>query len=99
VTTVVLASIYLLALSVFLGLDIISKVPPTLYGVVLAGLGTLSAVSLAGALHLAVRSGAATPDPLSLVAIALAGASAGGGLMAMGRLLRAFGSNAQRKTS
>ena len=51
-TGAVLGAIYLLALAVFLGLDIISKVPPTLYALVLAGLGMLSAVSLVGAFHL-----------------------------------------------
>jgi len=86
-SAVLLASIYCLALTLFLGLDIISRVPPTLYSLTLAGLGALSAVSVVGSLHVVGRPGT---DGLAVIAAGLAGISAGAGWVAVGRLLEAM---------
>ena len=90
-TAAVLVAIYLVALSCFLGLDIISKVPPTLYAVVLAGLGALAAVSLVGGFHLlATGSARGHAELLGRVALCLAAGAAVGGVVAIGRMLTAF---------
>jgi NAD(P) transhydrogenase subunit alpha len=92
VTAVLLITVYLIALTTFLGLDIVSRVPPTLYALVLAGLGALTAVSVVGAFHVGALPGG---DPLAAGTAALAGMSAGGGLVVVGRLLRASGRKAK----
>jgi NAD(P) transhydrogenase subunit alpha len=91
-TSVLLVSLYFLALTAFLGLDILSKVPASMYALVLAALGTLSAVVMVGALYLPARS---TMSPslgcsLGYVAAGLGALAAGAGLASIGRLLRAF---------
>ncbi len=90
-TGVLLVAIYVLALGWFLGLDILGKIPPTLYAMILAGLGVLAAVGMVGALYLlGDEIPSRTEGGLPGVALVLAGAAAGGGLVALGRLLGAF---------
>ena len=88
-TAVLLVSLYFVALSAFLGLDIISKVPVTMYPLVLAALGALAAVGVVGALPLIARGG--TPaSGFGLAALGCGAAAAGAGLAALGRLVRPF---------
>lgn len=88
-SAVVLVSLYFVALSAFLGLDILGKVPATLYPLVVAALGTVSAVGLVGALAVAVRSTSRTGDALAIAAGACGALAAGAGLASLGRLARA----------
>lgn len=88
-TAALLVGVYLVALSFFLGLDIVGKVPPTLYAIVLAGLGALCGVTVVGGLHLAARA-TGTPSTLGLAAAGLAGAAVVGGLFTVGRLAQTF---------
>jgi hypothetical protein len=90
-TAVLLVSLYFLAVTTFLGLDILSKVPATLYALVLAALGTLSAVAVVGALYVTVRAGTSpAANGLGLAAAGLGAAAAGAGLTSLGRLVKAF---------
>ncbi len=82
-TGALLVSIYLIVLAGFLGLDMLAKVPQTLYGVVLAAIGTLSAVALVAALYIEWNG-------LAGAAVALASAGAVGGLVGLGQFLRVF---------
>jgi hypothetical protein len=89
-TTVLLVSLYFMALTAFLGLDILSKVPATMYALALAALGTLSAVAVVGALYVTVRATSSTESGLGLAAAGVGAVAAGAGLTSIGRLLRAF---------
>ena len=89
-TGVLLVSLYFIALTAFLGLDILSKVPATMYALAVAALGTVSAVAIVAALYVPVRDPAPGSEQLSLVAAGLAAVVAGAGLASLGRLLRAF---------
>ncbi|HXU80863.1 MAG TPA: proton-translocating transhydrogenase family protein [Polyangia bacterium] len=89
-TAVLLVSLYFVALTAFLGLDILSKVPATMYALALAALGTLSAVGVVGALYVTVRATSSTGSSLGIAAAGLGAAAAGAGLASIGRLLRAF---------
>jgi proton-translocating NAD(P)+ transhydrogenase subunit alpha len=89
-TSVLLVSLYFIALTAFLGLDILSKVPATMYALVLAALGTLSAVAIVGALYVTARAASSTSSTLGIAAAGCAAAAAGAGLTSLGRLLRAF---------
>jgi hypothetical protein len=89
VTGVLLVSIYIVGLTLFLGLDIIAKVPPTLYALVLAGLGAVAAVSLVGGQKL----GASAEDTTRwfVMGAAFLGAfAAAAGAGCVTRFLRAF---------
>jgi NAD(P) transhydrogenase subunit alpha len=91
-TAVLLVSLYFIALTAFLGLDILGKVPATLYGLVLAALGTLSAVVMVGALYLPARAttSASLGCSLGYAAAGVGAIAAGAGLATLGRLLRGF---------
>lgn len=89
-TAVLVVSFYFLALTVFLGLDILSKVPATMYALVLAALGTLSGVAMVGAVHVTIRGATDTSSHLGLLSAGLGAVAIGAGLSSMGRLLRAF---------
>jgi NAD(P) transhydrogenase subunit alpha len=89
-TAVLLVSLYFLALTAFLGLDILSKVPATMYALVLAALGALSAVAVVGALYVIVQATSSTGSALGLASAGLGAVAAGAGLASIGRLVRAF---------
>lgn len=89
-TAVLIVSLYFLALTIFLGLDIIAKVPATLYPLVVAALGVLSAVGIVGAVRATVQEVSPASGTLGLVSAGLAAAAVGAGLASMSRLLRAF---------
>lgn len=89
-TGVLLVSLYFIALTAFLGLDILSKVPATMYALVLAALGTLSAVGVVGALYVTVRAASSTGSTLALASVGLSATAAGAGLASIGRLVRAY---------
>ena len=89
-TAGLLLSVYLAALAAFLGLDILSKVPATMYALVLAALGAVCAVALVGSFHLDAQATSENSASLATAAAVLGGAAAGGGLVAARRLARAF---------
>jgi uncharacterized membrane protein len=89
-SAVLLVSLYFIALTAFLGLDILSKVPATMYALAVAALGTVSALALVGALYVTVRAASSTERGLGLAAAGLGACAAGAGLTSMGRLLKAF---------
>lgn len=88
-TSGLLISLYLFTLSAFLGLDVIRKVPPTLYGALAAGMGAGSAVVLVLALPAASARGVASP--LGAVAVMVATAGVTGGLVRLWRFLQRRG--------
>jgi NAD(P) transhydrogenase subunit alpha len=89
-TGAVLAAIYIIALAFFLGLDIINKVPATLYALVLAGLGALAAVSIVGALALLTPGALGAPAIAARLGLGAAAAAGVGGTLALGRMMAAF---------
>jgi hypothetical protein len=89
-TGVLLVSLYFIALTAFLGLDILSKVPATMYALVLAALGALTAVGLVGAIYLVARASSPGNGYVGLAAAGLAAIAAGAGITSIGRLARAF---------
>jgi len=95
-TSGLLISLYLFTLAAFLGLDVVRKVPPTLYGALAAGMGAAAAIVLVLTLF-AAGALAAGPLPVgtvgSLVTVAVIAATAGvtGGLVRLWRLLQKRG--------
>ena len=87
-TAALLVAVYLAVLAGFLGLDIITRVPPTLYAAVLAGLGALAGVGVVAAMQAGARSADGPAHILAVIAAALAGGAVGGGLAAVGRVVQ-----------
>jgi NAD(P) transhydrogenase subunit alpha len=83
------ASLTVFVLAVFIGFEIINKVPPLLHTPLMSGSNAISGITVVGAM-LAV----ATPDPLStalgLVAIVFATINVVGGFLVTHRMLGMF---------
>lgn len=87
-TGALLIAVYLIALAGFLGLDIVARVPATLWGPTLAALGALAGVTLVGAVELlGTPAGGGT---LGWLAVGLGAAATSGGAVASWRLLSAY---------
>ena len=93
-TPVLLLSLYFIALTAFLGVDIIAKVPVTMYASVIAVLGAVGGVVVVGAIYLrAGTAGVDLPDArewLGTAGVFAGAAAAGAAVAAMGRLLPSF---------
>jgi NAD(P) transhydrogenase subunit alpha len=89
-----IASITVLVLAIFLGFELISKVPPTLHTPLMSGANAISGITIVGALLAAntqLESGSATSAGLlAFLALTLATINCVGGFMVTGRMLHMF---------
>ena len=83
-----LVALYLFTLALFLGLDVIRKVPPTLYCALAIGMGAVAALAIAVALPAAGATSTVATAILSVSAVAIATAGVVGGLVRTKRALR-----------
>src|SRR5688572_3939914 len=86
-TGALLIAVYILALAIFVGLELINKVPPTLHTPVLSGTTAASGIALIGALHAAKGSHSTLAAVLGAAAVACAAFTLVGGFSVTGRLL------------
>ena len=81
---------FILMLSIFLGIELISKVPATLHTPLMSGANAISGITVVGAL-LATGSGYGTVSGiLGAIAVALAMINVVGGYMVTDRMLAMF---------
>ena len=85
-----LVSLTIFTLAVFVGYEVITKVPPTLHTPLMSGSNAISGIVIVGALLLAGREGGTTGTVLGIVAVALATVNVVGGFMVTDRMLRMF---------
>jgi NAD(P) transhydrogenase subunit alpha len=89
-----MASITVLVLAIFLGFELISKVPPTLHTPLMSGANAISGITIVGALFAAnarLSDGDhLTATILGFFALVLATINCVGGFMVTGRMLRMF---------
>ena len=86
---VMLLTIFVLA--VFVGFEIITKVPPTLHTPLMSGSNAISGITIIGALALGGSSdGGALAQILASVAVALATINVVGGFLVTDRMLKMF---------
>ena len=83
-----LVALYLFTLAVFLGLDVIRKVPPTLHGTLAIGMGAVAALVVAVALPAASASTSRMTQLCSYVAVVVATAGVVAGLLRAHRSVR-----------
>ena len=85
-----ITAITIFSLAIFVGFEIITKVPPTLHTPLMSGSNAISGITLVGAI-LAVRAGAGwIGGLLGFVAIVFAMVNVVGGFMVTHRMLAMF---------
>lgn len=86
-----LIGLYLFVLAMFVGLEIINKVPPTLHTPLMSGANAVSGITIVGAL-VASHGGAVTvSNILGCIAIVFAMINVVGGFLVTDRMLKMFG--------
>ncbi len=85
---VALLTIFVLA--IFVGFEIITKVPPTLHTPLMSGSNAISGITLVGALVAAGRGDGSISTILGFIAVALATMNAVGGFLVSHRMLAMF---------
>ena len=90
-TGALLVGLYVFVLAMFVGFEIITKIPPTLHTPLMSGANAVSGITLVGAI-IAARSGETTVSSLlGLAAIIFATINVVGGFMVTDRMLKMFG--------
>jgi len=93
-----LIALTLFVLAVFLGMELISKVPATLHTPLMSGSNAVSGITLIGALVSAGTDHSTLTTLLGFVAVVLATINVVGGFLVTGRMLAMF-SSGRRKGS
>ena len=91
-----LIGIYVFVLAMFVGFEIITKIPPTLHTPLMSGANAVSGVTVVGALVAAKTGDTATSSLLGLFAIITATINVVGGFMVTDRMLGMFGKKKKR---
>lgn len=90
-----IASLTIFALSIFVGFEVITKVPPTLHTPLMSGSNAISGIALVGAVLVAGGSDSVFAALLGMLAVALAAINVVGGFMVTDRMLSMFKSGAR----
>ena len=86
-----LIGIYLFVLAMFVGVEIINKVPPTLHTPLMSGANAISGITIVGALLAANTGNVTMSNVLGFVAIVFAMINVVGGFAVTDRMLKMFG--------
>lgn len=84
-------------LAAFVGLEVISKVPPTLHTPLMSGANAISGITIIGAITAAGLSDGTTAQVLGFVAVVMATINVVGGFLVTDRMLEMFKSRTDRK--
>jgi NAD(P) transhydrogenase subunit alpha len=85
---VLLITVFVLA--IFLGFEVITKVPPTLHTPLMSGANAISGITLIGSLVLAGRQETTLAAWMGMFAVMLATVNVVGGFLVSHRMLRMF---------
>ena len=86
-----LIGIYVFVLAIFVGVEIITKIPPTLHTPLMSGANAISGITIVGALSAARYADTEISSLLGLFAIILATINVVGGFLVTNRMLGMFG--------
>lgn len=90
-TATLLFGIYVFVLAMFVGFEIITKVPPTLHTPLMSGANAISGITIVGAILSAQTGSVTMSNVLGCLAIAFATVNVVGGFMVTNRMLEMFG--------
>lgn len=85
-----LIGIYLFVLAMFVGLEIINKVPPTLHTPLMSGANAISGITIVGAIVASAGGATTMSNILGSIAIACASINVVGGYLVTDRMLKMF---------
>lgn len=85
-----LIGVYLFTLAMFVGLEIINKVPPTLHTPLMSGANAISGITIVGAIVASAGGEATLSNMLGSIAIACASINVVGGYLVTDRMLKMF---------
>lgn len=85
-----ITAVTVFALAVFIGFEIINKIPPTLHTPLMSGSNAISGISVVGALVAAGAGQAGPAKVLGTIAVALATVNVVGGFLVTHRMLAMF---------
>ncbi len=91
-----LIALTLLALAMFLGVELITKVPPTLHTPLMSGSNAISGITIVGALLAAGAEHSTFATVLGFVAVTMAMINVVGGFLVTHRMLHMFGPKRRR---
>ena len=94
-----LASLSIFVLAIFVGFELISKVPPTLHTPLMSGSNAISGITIIGALICAGRLGGTFGHFLGFLALTFATVNVIGGFLVTGRMLQMFKPRKKSKKS
>ena len=83
---------WVLFLAIFVGFELITKVPPTIHTPLMSGANAISGITLVGALYCAGTGVPLLGQVLGFLAIAMATINVVGGFLVTDRMLSMFGS-------
>jgi NAD(P) transhydrogenase subunit alpha len=83
--------LWVLVLAIFVGFELIAKVPPTLHTPLMSGSNAISGITLVGALYCVSADYPFLAKALGVAAIALATINVVGGFLVTDRMLAMFG--------
>jgi len=86
----IVAAITLFALAVFLGVELITKVPPTLHTPLMSGSNAISGITVVGAVLAAGADHSTLTSVLGFAAVTLATINVVGGFLVTNRMLGMF---------
>jgi len=89
-TLPLMAALAIFTLAIFVGFEIITKIPPTLHTPLMSGSNAISGITLVGALHSASTGNADLAAWLGLLAVILATINVVGGFLVTNRMLSMF---------
>jgi NAD(P) transhydrogenase subunit alpha len=93
----IVIGLWILVLAIFVGFELITKVPPTLHTPLMSGSNAISGITIVGALYCASTDYPGVAKVLGFLAITLAMVNVVGGFVVTDRMLRMFGSKKDAK--
>ncbi len=89
-TGVLLVSLYIFVLAIFVGFEVITKVPPILHTPLMSGANAISGIALIGALVISGPLETNLSTYLGLIAVVMATINVVGGFLVTDRMLEMF---------
>ena len=90
IDSTLLVQLYIFVLAVFVGFEVITKVPPTLHTPLMSGANAISGIALLGALLVTGELDDTTVAVLGLIAVVFSTLNVVGGFMVTDRMLKMF---------
>ena len=93
---VVIYGLYAFVLAIFLGFEVITKVPPTLHTPLMSGANAISGITVLGALASTIGAIVTKSNILGFVAVVFATVNVVGGFLVTDRMLAMFGNKKKK---